>query len=247
MNTEVMKYSEAMQAIAVATTVETVNEYRIKAEALVAYARQLQDKDLEQQMGEIKRAAEIRIGEITKELPTLEGKVGPGKKSSLPDDGSKVSKAQAIKNAKLTQQRVSEYERLSKMPDQDKREYVATGKKPAPVRPPQVPPAPKPSPSVTTSTVTALAEQGTKKASPVDPPPAPQTIAPEKPPARLYTLAIQEEHPTNYAPHDHRVYLGPLEDHMIRQIEEMVKAMGGGAAAPMAAPRQTTALNWNKT
>lgn len=49
--------------------------YRIQAEALAKAASAVVNKEQQQRMNEIKRAAEIRIGELTRELEKAAGAI----------------------------------------------------------------------------------------------------------------------------------------------------------------------------
>lgn len=62
--TELVKYDEACRALAEAAAVDEVQDWRNKAEAMRAYARQAKDRDLEIAAAHIRFRAERRLGEL---------------------------------------------------------------------------------------------------------------------------------------------------------------------------------------
>lgn len=76
MSASLLKYDAACRAIAAARTADEAKEIRDRAEAMRAYARQAQNKQLEVDAAEIRIRAERRLGEILvaqKALPRGQG------------------------------------------------------------------------------------------------------------------------------------------------------------------------------
>jgi hypothetical protein len=118
---QLVKYEQARTALALCCRIDEAKDIGDKAEALRAYGRQANDKDLEVWAAEIKLRAQIRIGEISRELEkakpggAVNGKKG-GSKIDLPSGG--MSKNETLKAAGLTTQVASRCERLASVPEQ---------------------------------------------------------------------------------------------------------------------------------
>jgi predicted double-glycine peptidase len=62
--TELIKYDAARRMLAEAVAIDEVQQIRNQAEAMRAYARQANDRDLEIQAAQIRFRAERRLGEL---------------------------------------------------------------------------------------------------------------------------------------------------------------------------------------
>ena len=123
MNTSVAltRYDAARKALAEAATIDEAKEIRDQAEALRAYARQRDDVEMERWVAEIKLRATIRIGELSRELDTAQGKRIDTQLGSSTGTRSKretlkaagISKASAHRAEQLTEpaarQKVEQY------------------------------------------------------------------------------------------------------------------------------------------
>lgn len=78
MTGELVRYDAACRAVAEAKTLDEVKDFHDKAEAMRAYARQAQNKQLEVDAAEIRIRAERRLGEILADTPKATGARGVG-------------------------------------------------------------------------------------------------------------------------------------------------------------------------
>lgn len=82
MSTKLIRYDAACRALAAATTVDEPKKIRDQAEAMRAYARQANNKELELQAWEIRTRAERRLGELIKAQKEA-GKLATGTRGQL--------------------------------------------------------------------------------------------------------------------------------------------------------------------
>ncbi len=94
------RYEEMRLAVEQCARIDEAADIRDKASALQAYARQRDDRDLDVWFAEIKLRANVRIGELVRELETAERGAGPAGSVALPSGGK--SKAEAIADAGLS-------------------------------------------------------------------------------------------------------------------------------------------------
>jgi hypothetical protein len=76
------RYDDMCRAIAECHRVDEAKDYRDKAEALRAYAKQAGNRDAEVQFAEIKVRAEIKCGELLKEMAESGERAGRGRHSN---------------------------------------------------------------------------------------------------------------------------------------------------------------------
>lgn len=192
-------YSRARQALVECDRVDECKTWANKAEALRSYARQAKDEGLYKMALRIQARATRRCGELLKEIEPQQGGDRKSKGGQPPVDSRKA----AGDAAGLSNHQRKTALRVANVPGPQFEEQIE---------------------SDTPPTVTTLAEQGTKKASLVVPQPEPQATAPEKPLARDYTFEIVEIGAE--ADPYYRLYMGPLEDHMLKQIDEWTGGRG---------------------
>ncbi len=82
-----------------------------KAAAIAAYARQRKDVEVDVWMTEIRRRAEVRIGELSRDLEKAQRGDGPAGAFALPD--GRKSKTQALADAGISTSTAHEYEQLT--------------------------------------------------------------------------------------------------------------------------------------
>jgi len=107
---KLIKYDAARVALAEASRVDDAKQIRDAATALETYARQIKDVDMEKWVAEIKLRASVRIGELSKALPTVPGKRTDKQPSPAAGLGSKTA---ALKAAGVTKQDASRCEALA--------------------------------------------------------------------------------------------------------------------------------------
>lgn len=137
------KYEAAKVAIAEASRVDECKNWADKAMALASYARQAKDKEMENTATRIRARAVRRCGELLKQIEKANGKHWKSKKGSVPPF---TSREQAAGNAGLTEDQTKVAIRVANVPEQIFEDQVES----------EAPP-----------TVTKLAEQGTKKQTPI--------------------------------------------------------------------------------
>jgi hypothetical protein len=94
MSVALVRYDAACKALAEANAVDEVKQIRDVAEAMRAYARQAQNKQLEADAWEIRIRAERRIGELIAEQKATVGLGKPGpKKIGLSENPISLSEA----------------------------------------------------------------------------------------------------------------------------------------------------------
>src|ERR1700730_2432600 len=90
--TSLIRYETACRAIAEARAVDEVKDIRDKAEALRAYARQARNRAAEIDMAEIRFRAELRIGEIKRDMRAAGALHEGGRPAKTSDIRSEVFK-----------------------------------------------------------------------------------------------------------------------------------------------------------
>ena len=119
---ELVKYEEARHALQICATVDEAKNIMDKTAALSAYAKQINDKDMERWLSEMKLRAMRRVGELTSKIEKAVNR------HSTLLTGEK-SKKEAIKNAGLTIPTVGRYEKLAKIPEKEFEAVINAAKK----------------------------------------------------------------------------------------------------------------------
>ena len=85
------RYDDMCRAIAECHRVDEVKDIRDKAEALRAYAKQANNREVECQFAECKVRAEIKCGELLRDMAQLGERAGVGRRHANSDNVSLVS------------------------------------------------------------------------------------------------------------------------------------------------------------
>jgi len=111
MTVALVRYDAARQALAEASRVDEVKEIHDQATALLAYARQRDDVEMAQWVAEIRLRAEMRIGELSRDLE----KAPPGPPAKKIPSGAPryLSKTDTLKAAGITLDQASRAERIA--------------------------------------------------------------------------------------------------------------------------------------
>ena len=111
-----VRYEHARALVEQCVKIDEAKEIMDQAAALQAYARQRNDKELENWVAEIKCRAAVQIGRLSREIPKASGS-RPGKRGgkALPDSGQ--TKMEAIGRAGLTHSAVQRAEELAEAID----------------------------------------------------------------------------------------------------------------------------------
>lgn len=113
--------------LAEAKRTDEVKQIRDVAVAMKAYARtQKAGKEIAIDAGEIILRADVRLGELARELPRAPPTAGPGRgKQNGVRSTDNVSKASALAGVGITRQRAAEFERVSKLPQTQLDAYIS--------------------------------------------------------------------------------------------------------------------------
>ena len=168
-------YENARQALAQCAKLDECMDWADKAAALASYARQANDSQLEKMALRIRDRAVRRCGELLKQF---DGK-GRNQHKELREGAlPKLSQREAAEAAGISTAQTKQAVRVANVPAAKFEQQVESDKPP---------------------TVTALAKQGAKPATP--------RAAPPPPPAPLINLKGRDPREFNQALH----YLGPIE------------------------------------
>lgn len=121
--TGLVKYEEMRRALEVVATVDEAKDLRDKSEALRIYARQRNDAALEAWVTEIKLRARRRIGELSKDLETIQGENLP----NVPQSGHS-GKRDALAAVGISKSEAHRCEQIAEVPAAQFEEYVAKKK-----------------------------------------------------------------------------------------------------------------------
>lgn len=115
-NPRLIKYDAARKALERAHRVDEAKDWRDKALAVAAYARQVKDGDMIRWATEIKVRAERRMGELLREMDKHPGGgPGRGKKNQSPPPTS--FSGATLKSLGLTKQQSSDAQKLAAIPE----------------------------------------------------------------------------------------------------------------------------------
>lgn len=114
--TDLTIYDRMCTAIAECARVDEAKDIRDKALALEAYYRQARNLDAEREAANVRLRAERRVGELSKELATAQGR-----RSDLPTQtlSTAETKSSTLSNLGITRQQASRYEALADIPKAD--------------------------------------------------------------------------------------------------------------------------------
>jgi len=116
-----VKYDAAKKAIAEYKTVDEVKDFRDKALAVEAYAKQANDMELEWDAARARVRAERKCGELLSQLER--GKAGGSNEHSVvtPDDAEKPKSeyADALDRSGISTQQSSNYQKLANVPEDE--------------------------------------------------------------------------------------------------------------------------------
>jgi site-specific DNA-methyltransferase (adenine-specific) len=119
-----VRYDQARVALYEARTVDDAKDIKDKAEALLIYARQTKDAEMEAWVAEIKLRAMRRIGELSAELDSAQGK----RTDTLLPTGGKKSKEEALKDAGISKSSADRCEKIAEMPENEFDGFIAQKK-----------------------------------------------------------------------------------------------------------------------
>ena len=119
---QLVRYDEARRAVAACRSVDEAKDIADKSSALLAYARQAKDAELEAWVAEIRLRARRRVGELTASLETAKGA------NQHLSSGGKKHKSEALKAAGLSITEAHRCERIAQVPEHDFERVLAERK-----------------------------------------------------------------------------------------------------------------------
>jgi hypothetical protein len=132
--TGLIKYDAARRALAEACRIDEVKDIRDKAKAMQVYAQQAKDRDLIEHATEMRMRAEIRAGELLREMAerkerhdgkNLNGKTVLGSPRATPEGAPKLS------DLGVTKTQSSRWQRLAALSPERQEEKIETAKRKA--------------------------------------------------------------------------------------------------------------------
>lgn len=118
---QLIRYDAACQAIAIARKVDEVKDIRDKAEAVRAYAKQANNKQLEADALEIRKRAERRAGELLTEMK----ETGERQTRGSTGGGRAKSEAATLQDIGVTKDQSSEWQKLAAIPEEKFETHLA--------------------------------------------------------------------------------------------------------------------------
>jgi hypothetical protein len=119
--TELVRYEAGRRALAEATRVDEVKDIRDKAVAVHVYAQQAMDRELIERATEIRKRAEIRAGELLREIGERRGGDQTTSERSLPTN----------KEMGITDNQSSQWQRMAALPTNEQEALIERAKKTA--------------------------------------------------------------------------------------------------------------------
>ena len=119
MQTGLIKYDTARQALQEAHTIDEVKDVRDKAEALRLYAQQAKDREMAVWAAEIKCRAEMKAGEL------IQKKQESGEIESQGGDRRANSQAASLKDIGVTHSESSRWQQAAAVPEEKFEAYIA--------------------------------------------------------------------------------------------------------------------------
>ena len=113
---ELMRYDAAKKAIAEYKTVDEVKDFRDKALAIEAYAKQANDMALEWDAARARVRAERKCGELLSEMKREQGARND---ITSPDSAEKSEYAGALESSGISTQQSSNYQKLAAIPEEE--------------------------------------------------------------------------------------------------------------------------------
>lgn len=119
-----VKYEAAKQAISEYKTIDEVKDFRNKALAIEAYAKQANDLDLERDAAIARVRAERKCGELLSETEKAKGQLKQG--NSLPQSQPTTTgdKPKTLAEMGVTKDQSSKWQQLARVPDKEFEEAV---------------------------------------------------------------------------------------------------------------------------
>lgn len=115
-----VRYEAAKQAIAEYKTVDEVKDFRNKALAIEAYARQANDLDLERDAAIARVRAERKCGELLSETEKAKG----GEQYHQSPSTTSVQPAKTLAEMGVTKDQSSKWQQLARVPDKEFEEAI---------------------------------------------------------------------------------------------------------------------------
>ena len=202
---EVLQSHHAMtEALATCHRMHEVKDFRGKAIALAAYARQAKDDALLSSALEVKLRAERRAGELLTEMAERQERHGRGQEMSSPDD----IKPPTLADLGITRDQSSDWQKLARMPPDRFEDYLQDV-----IHPARRYRRDDPTEESTMTVVPGFAEEPTEEEAP---PSTMVAIRPEKPPRpEMRELFLYVERQLAFVEEASAVLLG-IEDQIER-------------------------------
>lgn len=119
-----VRYEAAKQAISEYKTVDEVKDFRNKALAIEAYAKQANDLDLERDAAIARVRAERKCGELLSETEKARGGWNSSDKSCSRDARHQVEQPKTLTEMGVTRDQSSKWQQLARVPDKEFEEAI---------------------------------------------------------------------------------------------------------------------------